>query len=77
MVTNKNYPSIIKKHKLRITRDRLGDFRNTMKQIVDLKNGKMMPDAEWQEDPGSPSVPAGKPFQKRNMTAKNSVGSDF
>jgi hypothetical protein len=36
---NMQYSSIIKKHNLKMTDDRLLDFRSTLKEIVELKNG--------------------------------------
>lgn len=41
---NQKIPQIIKKHKLKLTKERLTDFRKTMKDIVDLKNGKRIDD---------------------------------
>lgn len=41
---NVKIPQIIKKHRLKLTKDRITDFRQTMKDIVDLKNGKKIGD---------------------------------
>jgi hypothetical protein len=35
-------PQIIRKHRLKLTNERLTDFRQTMKDIVDLKNGRQI-----------------------------------
>ena len=36
---NMKFPTIIQKHNMKITKDRLEDWRTTMKIIVDCKNG--------------------------------------
>ena len=38
-LTKPYYQSIIKKHDITVTDDRLQDFRMTMREIVDQKNG--------------------------------------
>ena len=35
------YSSVIKKHHLKMTDDRMIDFRGTLQEIVDMKNGVM------------------------------------
>jgi hypothetical protein len=35
------YISIIDKHHLKVTDERIKDFKSTLKEIVDLKNGKI------------------------------------
>lgn len=38
---NKNYPDILRKNNLKVTKERLmNDFRDTMKEIVNVKNGR-------------------------------------
>lgn len=44
MIRNKKYPEILRKHNLKLTQDRFIDFRKTMKEIVDIKNGLREPD---------------------------------
>lgn len=46
LIRNKKYPEIISKHNLRLTQERLENFRGTMKEIIDIKNGKKMEDVE-------------------------------
>ena len=36
---DKNYLNIIDQHNLKKTRERISDFRSTLKEIVDVKNG--------------------------------------
>jgi len=43
-VKNQKYKDILKKHNLKLTLDRVQDFRMTLKEIVDIKNGKRNPD---------------------------------
>jgi len=38
------YPKIIKDHSLKMTEERLNNWRSTMKIIVDCKNGKLPDD---------------------------------
>ena len=42
---NVSYPTIIMKHKLKMTQERLYDFRKTMHEIVGVKNGILPSDA--------------------------------
>ena len=43
--TNRNYPGILIKNNMKLTKDRLfNDFRETMREIVDVKNGKTQAD---------------------------------
>tara|TARA_B110000285_G_scaffold196091_1_gene226829 strand:+ start:163 stop:405 length:243 start_codon:yes stop_codon:yes gene_type:complete len=38
---NKHYPDILRKNNLKVTKERLlNDFRDTMKEIVNVKNGR-------------------------------------
>ena len=47
MVTkNVRYPTIIRKHNLKMTMDRLNDFRSTMQEIINVKNGILPKDAD-------------------------------
>mgnify|MGYP004535232097 CR=1 FL=1 len=40
-ITNKNYPDILRKNNMKVTKDRLlNDFRETMREIVNVKNGR-------------------------------------
>ena len=39
------YQSIIKRHDIKVTNDRLHDFRMTMREIVDQKNGILPSDS--------------------------------
>lgn len=39
------YPKILERHSIKMTEERFSDWRNTMKIIVDMKNGKMPEDA--------------------------------
>ena len=41
-----SYNNVMTKNHLRLTADRLVDFRQTIKEIVDVKNGKFPTDFE-------------------------------
>lgn len=42
---NKKYPGILIKHNMKLTKDRLlNDFRDTMREIIDVKNGRTRAD---------------------------------
>ena len=41
-----SYNNVMTKNHLRLTADRLVDFRQTLKEIVDVKNGKFPTDFE-------------------------------
>lgn len=42
---NKHYPEILKKNNMKVTKERLlNDFRDTMKEIINVKNGRQRPD---------------------------------
>ena len=43
------YKSIIGKHNLKVTNERIMDFKTTLKEIVDAKNGKIPPDSIIEE----------------------------
>lgn len=43
-IKNQKYPKIFEKYNLRITQDRLEDFRSTMREIIEIKNGEKEPD---------------------------------
>ena len=45
-VRNNKYTEILKKHHMKVTRDRVEDFRRTMFEIVDIKNGRKQPDED-------------------------------
>jgi|TARA_B110000285_G_C15039105_1_gene570879 hypothetical protein len=41
----KKYPDILIRNNMRVTKDRVyNDFRNTLKEIIDVKNGLTKPD---------------------------------
>ena len=43
--TNKNYPDILRKNNMKVTKERLlNDFRDTMREIVNVKNGRQKAD---------------------------------
>jgi len=42
---NKNYPDILRKNNMKVTQERLlNDFRETMREIVNVKNGRQKAD---------------------------------
>ena len=42
---NKNYPEILRKNNMKVTQERLlNDFRETMREIVNVKNGRQKAD---------------------------------
>ena len=45
-VPEKNYLSIIDKNSLRMTDDRIADFRKTLSELVGVKNGIVPPDLQ-------------------------------
>ena len=45
-IKNKKYPEVIQKNNLMVTNERLINYRQTLREIIEIKNGKVVKDKE-------------------------------
>jgi len=72
--TSSMYPKIIMDHSLKMTEARLNDWRNTMKIIVDCKNGKLPEEVHEDRHPQYTCLPKAT-FKQAALRAKTNLAT--